>query len=161
MGNWVWCQILSIHINIMVPKKVGYYLSWNKYSKWVLVSFLRAPWYLVSASLPFSSKRQWWLGSQSLIRSGSVPFYVLILWCDISCLMCSPGRTWVWRSWRRHCSSTAPTSSMSTLATQYEKTLQVLPPGLGTRKPSVTWVSKVEEQLQLEKWAGWKGICES
>lgn len=34
---------------------------------------------------------------------------------------------------------------MSTLPAQYEKTLQVLPPGLGTRKPSVTWVSKVEE----------------
>lgn len=96
------------------------------------------------------SGRQCWLGG-----SGSdqvwfccAPCPELPVWP--SPLTCSPGPTWVWRSWRRHCSSTALTSSMSTLPAQCGKTSQVLPPGLGTRNPSLTWVSKVQARY------GWK-----
>lgn len=47
---------------------------------------------------------------------------------------------------------------MSTLPAQCGKTSQVLPPGLGTRKPSVTWVS--EDQTWQKTSGGPKGLCE-
>lgn len=47
---------------------------------------------------------------------------------------------------------------MSTLPAQCGKTLQVLPPGLGTRKPSVTWVS--EGRIWQKTSGGPKELCE-
>lgn len=141
-------------------EKVGYYLSWNKRLKYVLVPFLWSSW---QPGLCFSALTKAVLAGTGIL-TGSSLLYCVCWSFGVTCspLACSPGPTWASRSWRRHCSSTALTSSMSTLPAQCGKTLQVLPPGLGTRKLSVTWVSEVKtkygRKMRRPKRSLWKWV---